>query len=34
MAESEVGGMVFGTGELAERVWAVVRFLVDDCSRR
>lgn len=32
MAEDEIGGMVFESEELAEMVWAVMQFMVDDCS--
>lgn len=32
MAEDELGGMLFESEELAEMVWAVFQFMIDDCS--
>ncbi|MDP3378985.1 MAG: hypothetical protein Q8S53_11520 [Brevundimonas sp.] len=32
MAENELGGMLFESEELAEMVWAVFHFMVEDCS--
>lgn len=32
MAENELAGMLFESEELAEMVWAVFQFMVDDCS--
>lgn len=32
MAEDEIGGMLFESEELAEMVWAVFQFMIDDCS--
>ncbi len=32
MAENELAGMLFESEELAEMVWAVFQFMIDDCS--
>lgn len=32
MGENELGGMLFESTELAEMVWAVFQFMIDDCS--
>jgi hypothetical protein len=32
MAENELAGMLFESEDLAEMVWAVFQFMIDDCS--
>ncbi|MFW2341817.1 hypothetical protein [Brevundimonas sp.] len=32
MADNELAGMLFESEELAEMVWAVFQFMIDDCS--